>query len=296
MRVASVAVGSNIQPAVEVAGALYPWSEAVPGHPAASVEDVLPYLCTRSVNVEAERAQPLPPDTQVLAPLPTPRRDLMCLGKNFAEHATEFNMAMQQLDAIPTAPIIFTKATTTVCANGADVTVDPALTTEVDYEGELAAVIGRQAREISPEDALGHVAGYTILNDLTARDLQHRHQQWFVGKSLDGFGPMGPVLVSSDEVGDPADLQLATYVDGELRQQAPTNTMIFDVPFVVSFLSRVLTLEVGDIIAMGTPKGVGVGFVPPRFLKDGSVVEVEISKIGRLKNTIRFRPSNAMSS
>ena len=295
MRIASVAVGSDIQPAVEVAGALYAWSDVVPGYPGASVQDVLPHLCNGGVTVEVDDAQPLAPDTPVLAPLPRPRRDLICLGKNFAEHATEFNLAMQQPDEIPTAPIIFTKATTTVCANGADVTVDPALTEEVDYEGELAAVIGRQAREIGPEDALAHVAGYTILNDLTARDLQHRHQQWFVGKSLDGFGPMGPVLVSSDELGNPADLQVATYVDGELRQQAPTSTMIFDVPFVVSFLSRVLTLEVGDIIAMGTPKGVGVGFDPPRLLEDGSVVEIEISKIGRLSNTIRFRSSHALS-
>lgn len=288
MKIASVRIGSNIQPAVEVNGSLYAWADVVRDCPATSVQDALPALCDGGLAIELDGAEPLPAEARLAAPLPTPRRDLICLGKNYAEHATEFNTAMAQDDAIPTSPIVFTKATTTVCGPGEVVTADPALTQEIDYEGELAVVIGKPAREVEPHDALQHVAGYTILNDLTARDLQRKHQQWFVGKSLDGFAPMGPFLVTRDEIGAPDALELSTYVDGELRQSAPTSKMIFDVPFFISFLSKVLTLQVGDILATGTPKGVGVGFDPPKFLGDGSVVEVEISKIGRLKNTIRF--------
>lgn len=293
MRVASVLFESRVQPAVEVDGDLYLWSQVVPDCPVASVQDALPHLCDGPPEVHVGDARPLGPDAERLSPLPVPRRDLMCLGKNFAAHAEEFDLATTGAADLPTAPIVFTKATTTVCADGAVVTVDPKVACEIDYEGELAVVIGKRARNIGAGDVAAHVAGYTICNDLTARDLQQRHQQWFVGKSLDGFAPLGPVLVSPDEIPDPGALRIVTRVDGEVRQDDPTSLMIFDVPFVVSFLSQVLTLEVGDIIAMGTPKGVGIGFDPPRLLDDGSHVAVEIGGIGRLTTTLRFAPPAA---
>lgn len=293
MRVTSVPTESGVRPAVDVDGQLYLWSQVGSGADAASVEELLPALCDGSATVDLAHARPLGDHVRPVAPLPTPRRDLICLGKNYAAHAEEFDLATQGVADLPTVPIVFTKATTTVCAHEDVVTVDPEVSREVDYEGELAVVIGRDARNIGHDEVFDHIAGYTIVNDLTARDLQHRHQQWFVGKSLDGFAPMGPVLVSKDEIPDPAALQLTTHVDGELRQDAPTSLMIFDVPYVVSFLSRVLTLQVGDILAMGTPKGVGIGFDPPRLLKDGSTVDVAISGIGRLTNTLRFASTAA---
>lgn len=289
MRIASVLLNSgSVEPAIEIDGEVYLWSETVRHRPAASVQEVLPHLCDGPVATDTEGVQPVTGSASLLSPLPTPRRDLMCLGKNYVAHAEEFDRATRGAGDLPDAPIVFTKATTAVCANGAVVTVDPSISRDIDYEGELAVVIGKEARKINQEDALEHVAGYTIVNDLTARDLQQKHQQWFVGKSLDGFAPMGPVIVSRDELSDPSALELSTYVDGEVRQRASTGLMIFDVPFVVAFLSRILTLQIGDIIAMGTPKGVGMGFDPPRFLGDGSRVEVEISGIGRLTNTISF--------
>lgn len=289
MRLASVLLGSGkVEPAVEVDGALYLWSQVAPTGPAASVQDLLPRLCDGPVDVSVDGAKPVTGEVRVLSPLPTPRRDLMCLGKNYVAHVEEFDRATEGAGEVPEAPIVFTKATTAVCGDGATVRVDPGVSREIDYEGELAVVIGKEARGVSQEAAFDHIAGYTILNDLTARDLQRRHKQWFIGKSLDGFAPMGPVIVSRDELPDPAALELTTRVDGEPRQQASTGLMIFDVPFVVAFLSRILTLQVGDVIAMGTPKGVGMGFDPPRFLRDGSTVEVEIRGIGRLTNTISF--------
>lgn len=289
MRIASVLLNSgSVEPAIEIDGEVYLWSQAVRHRPATSVQEVLPHLCDGPAAIDTGGVQPVTGSASLLSPLPTPRRDLMCLGKNYVAHAEEFDRVTRGAGDLPDAPIVFTKATTAVCGNGAVVTVDPGISRSIDYEGELAVVIGREARKINQEDALEHVAGYTIVNDLTARDLQQKHEQWFVGKSLDGFAPMGPVIVSRDELSDPSVLELSTYVDGEVRQRASTGLMIFDVPFVVAFLSRILTLQVGDIIAMGTPKGVGMGFDPPRFLGDGSRVEVEISGIGRLTNTISF--------
>lgn len=273
---------------MEVDGQLYLWSQVAAGTPGDSVEEILPALCDGSAAIDVTGASPLGDKARRLSPLPVPRRDLMCLGKNYVAHAREFDLATTGAADLPTAPIVFTKATTTVCADGDVVTVDPEMSREVDYEGELAVVIGRGGRSIQPDEVDDHIAGYTIVNDLTARDLQRTHQQWFVGKSLDGFAPMGPVLVSRDEIPDAGALRLTTYVDGELRQDAPTNLMIFDIPFVVSFLSRVLTLQVGDVIAMGTPQGVGIGFDPPRLLTDGSKVDIHIEGIGRLTNTVRF--------
>jgi 2-keto-4-pentenoate hydratase/2-oxohepta-3-ene-1,7-dioic acid hydratase in catechol pathway len=224
-----------------------------------------------------------------LAPLPVPVRDVICVGKNYHEHANEFHRSgfdSTSAQAIPDAPVIFTKATTSIAANGAQIraSIDPTKT--IDYEGELGVVIGIGGTAIAPEQAYRHVFGYTVINDVTSRALQKRHGQWFVGKSLDGFCPMGPCIVTADEVDAVDDLLLTTHVNGELRQQARVSDLIFDIPTLIATLSSTMTLVPGDIIATGTPAGVGIGFEPPKYLSSGDRVRVEISGIGILENAI----------
>lgn len=227
----------------------------------------------------------------VLAPIPWPQRNIFCVGKNYHEHAKEF--AQSGFDSsnangadIPSHPVVFTKAPSSVIAHGQPIPgyLDPC--NSVDYEGELAVVIGTGGRSILKEDALFHVFGYTIVNDVTARELQARHKQWFLGKSIDGFCPMGPVLVTADEIGDPTKLQLKTYVNDELRQNASVASLIFDIPTLIATISAGITLEPGDIIATGTPAGVGIGFKPPKYLVTGDRVRVSISGIGTLENHV----------
>lgn len=187
---------------------------------------------------------------------------------------------------MPPHPVVFSKVPGSVSAPGAPIrlSVDP--TGSTDYEGELAVVIGRGGRGIVKADALDHVYGYTIVNDVTARELQKRHRQWLIGKSLDGFCPMGPSLVTADEIPDPAKLRLRTEVNGELRQDAPLSDLIFDIPTLIETLSAGMTLESGDLIATGTCAGVGIGFKPPRYLQAGDRVAVTIEPIGRLENPV----------
>lgn len=223
------------------------------------------------------------------APIPEPPRDLICVGKNYREHAREFDASGYDASAreeIPEAPVVFTKATTTVIGPGDPIPASQDPTGTVDYEGELAVVIGRGGRGIRREDAYAHVFGYTIVNDVTSRALQRRHRQWFIGKSLDGFGPMGPALVTADAVGDPARLRLITEVDGEVRQDASVGDLIFDIPTLIETISRHVSLVPGDIIATGTPAGVGIGFDPPRFLRPGSRVRITVEPIGTLDNPV----------
>jgi 2-keto-4-pentenoate hydratase/2-oxohepta-3-ene-1,7-dioic acid hydratase in catechol pathway len=227
---------------------------------------------------------------RVLAPIPRPRRNIFCVGKNYHEHAHEF--ARSGFDssaasgAVPEAPIIFSKVPESVIGPGDPILFDPAASTAVDYEGELAVIIGRGGRRISREHAIDHVAAYTIVNDVTARDVQGRLKQWLVGKSFDTFCPMGPWLVTADEL-DLADTTLQTWVNGELRQRANTRDLIFDVPVIIETISAGVTLYPGDVIATGTPAGVGIGFKPPKYLRDGDHVAIEISGIGRLENGVR---------
>jgi 2-keto-4-pentenoate hydratase/2-oxohepta-3-ene-1,7-dioic acid hydratase in catechol pathway len=215
----------------------------------------------------------------------------MCVGKNYHEHAREFtrsgfdSSASSVADAIPTAPIIFTKVPECVIAGGVDIRYPAGLSDSLDYEAELGVVIGRGGRSISSAEAYGHVCGYTIINDVTARDLQGRHKQWFLGKSLDTFCPMGPWLVTADEV-DPANLTVKCWVNDELRQDANTRDLIFDIPTLIETISAGITLRPGDVIATGTPAGVGIGFTPPRFLKRGDRVTIEIQGLGRLSNSV----------
>jgi len=235
------------------------------------------------------RLSPIPlSETQPLAPVPRPRRNIFCVGKNYHDHAREFSASGFDSSAaqgvVPKDPIIFSKVPECVVAHGARVEIDPAVTQGVDYEAELAVIIGRGGRGIGRDEAMGHVWGYTIVNDVTARDLQGRHSQWLIGKSLDTFCPMGPVAVPRDRL-DLSDTAITCRVNGELRQDANTRDLIFSVPDIIATISAGITLLPGDIIATGTPAGVGIGFSPPRYLRHGDVVRIEIGAIGVLENT-----------
>ncbi|MGM0851922.1 MAG: fumarylacetoacetate hydrolase family protein [Bacillota bacterium] len=218
-----------------------------------------------------------------LSPLPKVKRNIMCVGKNYRDHAIEMGGEQD----IPKDIMIFTKATNTVVGHEETVLHHDEITEQLDYEGELAVVIGKTGRGISPKDALEYVYGYTILNDITARDLQKKHGQFFIGKSLDTTCPIGPYLVTKDEVVDPQNLSITTRVNDETRQSSNTSDMIFNIPTIISTLSKGMTLEPGDIIATGTPAGVGKGFKPPLFLKKGDRVEIEIESLGILTNQLQ---------
>lgn len=219
-------------------------------------------------------------DADLLAPVPRPGK-IVAIGRNYRDHTTEEGVAP------PPAPLVFAKWPSSVVGPDSEVRWDPALTQQVDYEAELAVVMGRTARDVSVEDALDHVLGYTCLNDVSARDLQFGDGQWVRGKSLDSFCPMGPALVTADELGDPQDLGISCFVGSERVQDARTSSMFFSVAEIISYCSRSFTLDPGDVIATGTPGGVGVFRDPPRFLDDGDRVTVEIEKIGRLEITCR---------
>ena len=227
-----------------------------------------------------------------LPPIANPSKNVLCVGKNYAAHAAEFarsgydGATAKPSDYIPESPIIFSKAA--CCLNGAhaDIQVPWAITQEVDYEAELGVIIGRGGRSIARADAYAHVFGYTVINDVTARDAQARHKQWLLGKSIDTFCPIGPWLVTADEV-DPENLEVRCWVNEELRQHANTRDLIFDIPTIIETISASMTLMPGDIIATGTPAGVGIGFKPPKFLKTGDVVRIDIAGIGELRNTVR---------
>jgi len=211
----------------------------------------------------------------------------MCLGWNYAEHAKESSSAKGvQIQELPQHPIVFTKATTTVNGPFDVMVLDQSVTRRLDWEVELGVVIGKSGRHIAESDALSHVFGYTVINDLSARDLQKRHQQFFLGKSLDGSCPMGPWIVTADEIADPQNLGLRCLVNGQVKQDACTDQQIFSVANVIATLSKVMTLLPGDIIATGTPSGVGFARTPPEYLVPGDVVECEVEGIGKISNRI----------
>jgi len=228
---------------------------------------------------------PLTP-AALLAPLPRPRRNLFCVGRNYHAHAAElresvFKGSAAQVDGWP---IVFTKVPETVNGPFADVRLPGAAVSEqIDYEVEVAVVIGRGGRNIARADALQHVFGCTVVNDVTARDIQMRHSQWDLGKCIDGFCPMGPWIVTADEL-DGRDLRVRCTVNGELRQDALTSQFIFDIPALIEACSRGITLLPGDVIATGTPAGVGMGMKPPRWLRAGDVVRCEVEGIGAIEN------------
>jgi 2-keto-4-pentenoate hydratase/2-oxohepta-3-ene-1,7-dioic acid hydratase in catechol pathway len=219
---------------------------------------------------------------RLLAPIPRPAKNIFCVGKNYVEHALELGSDAD----IPEHIMLFSKAPTTVVGHEAIVLNHQHVTNELDYEGELAVVIAKKGKGIKKEEALDYVFGYTIVNDITARDLQERHKQFLLGKSLDTSCPMGPWIVHKSLIPNPNGLQIETKVNGETRQKANTEQFIFNIETIISTISQGMTLEPGDIIATGTPAGVGKGMKPPRFLKPGDVVEVTIEGIGTLRNEI----------
>ena len=240
------------------------------------------------VLADAERTSMLIPhaDVELLAPIPQPVRNPFCVGRNYLDHAKEGFLSRGMDVKLPEAPQFFTKATHTVCGPFDAVRLDKRVTRRFDYEVELALVLGRGGRDIPLERAGEHIFGYTVANDFTARDLQRRHDQWFKAKSLDTTLPLGPWLITADEIGDPGTLELTLSVNGEERQRARVNQMIFDLPTLIASLSAGLTLEAGDIIITGTPAGVGFAMQPPQFLQGGDVVMSRIDRIGSLHNRI----------
>lgn len=236
----------------------------------------------------AEKA-PVAEGATILAPIPRPAKNIFCVGKNYHEHAKEF--ASSGFDAtakevVPEAPVVFSKPPTSVIGPHDPIPSFLDSSNSTDYEGEIAVVIGKGGRGIREADAFAHVFGYTIVNDVTARTLQHRHRQWILGKGIDGFCPMGPAIVTADAAGVPPKLSISTWVNGELRQRASVDDLIFGIPTLIATISAAITLEPGDIIATGTPAGVGIGFTPPKFLKPGDKVRIEVPGIGVLENPV----------
>jgi len=218
-----------------------------------------------------------------------PKKNVFCVGRNYLEHAKEGARAAGRPLNLPDVPTFFTKAPTAIAAHEQTLEFPAALSREYDWEAELAVVMGSPGKDLTEEQAPSAIFGYTCLNDITARDLQRAHVQWFKGKSLDNACPIGPWIVSADSIGNPANLQIALELNGEIKQNSSTGQMIFSIPRVIAELSKGMTLQPGDIIATGTPEGVGFARTPPEFFKDGDTVEVQIENIGTLRNRIRLR-------
>ena len=224
---------------------------------------------------------------KLCAPIPCPKQDMICLGINYMEHAVE--SARYKAEAFggerPFA-VYFSKRVGEAIGDGDQIPAYEGLVDSLDYEAEFAVIIGKDAKNVSEDQVYDYLLGYTVINDVSARNLQTRHKQWYFGKGLDGFTPMGPCIVTKDELAWPPHVPVRSYVNGELRQNGNTNQLIFDVAHVVSELSQGMTLKAGTIIATGTPAGVGMGFVPPNFLKKGDEVICEVEGIGRITNVV----------
>lgn len=224
-------------------------------------------------------------EVEILAPIPNPRRNVICLGKNYLDHALETVGIPGGTESVPEYPIYFTKSAMPAIGQKSVIPRHEHLTEEVDYEVELAIVIGKDGVNIPKEEAADYIFGYTIINDVSARDLQRTHSQWFRGKSLDGYCPMGPVILHSSAWTAPIEKAIQCTVNGELRQNSNTKHLIFDIPTIIADLSRGMQLKKGDIISTGTPAGVGFGFKPPKYLKSGDVIACTVEGIGTLENT-----------
>ena len=223
----------------------------------------------------------------ILAPIEHPKRNIFCIGKNYIEHAKELTgKPIKEIDGIPNDPIYFAKVAYPAIGDNGKILLHSDVTDEVDYEVELGVIISKVCKNVSKENAKEYIFGYTIINDITARDLQGKHFQWLRGKSLDTFCPMGPVIVTADEISNHSNLKISLSVNGEIRQDSNTSKMIFNIEYLISELSKGMTLMPGDIIATGTPNGVGMGFTPPKYLKEGDEVICKIENIGELKNIL----------
>jgi 2-keto-4-pentenoate hydratase/2-oxohepta-3-ene-1,7-dioic acid hydratase in catechol pathway len=300
MKLATLSIKGKPSAAVQLGdGTWLEISKAAQGHPALgngslqalieTGEDSIQAL--RKIVGEADAGQHTGarvPSPKLMAPIPAPRKNVFCVGRNYAEHIAEGEKAQNIKVGVTEHPVFFTKPPTSVVDPDGDVLIFPAVSEAVDYEVELAVVIGKAGRNISKAGAFDHVFGYTILNDITARDIQRRHGgQYFKGKGLDGSCPIGPWIVTADAISDPQKLSIRLTVNGEQRQNGVTSDMIFDIPTLIASLSEGLTLEPGDIIATGTPSGVGYAMDPPCFLKAGDTVVCDIAEIGQLRNTVR---------
>lgn len=222
------------------------------------------------------------------SPIPQPRQDIICLGLNFMEHAQESaRYQKKKFDDKRTYAVYFSKRVNEAVPDGGFIYAHQDIENRLDYEVEVAVIIGKDAKNVPEEEAFDYVFGYTIINDVSGRSLQMRHEQWYFGKSLDGFTPMGPWIVTADEFSKPPLMHLKSYVNGKLRQESSTNLFIFSIQHVIHELSQGMTLKAGTIISMGTPKGVGMGFDPPKFLKPGDLVVCEVEGIGQLSNTVK---------
>lgn len=221
------------------------------------------------------------------APIPNPKQDVICLGVNYQEHAREaVRFEKESFDIQSSYPVYFSKRVNEAVGHEQNIPAYEDIVESLDYEVELAVIIGKHAKNVKAKDALQYIFGYTILNDMSARNLQTRHTQWYFGKSLDGFAPMGPAIVTKDEIPYPPKLDIKCLVNGEVRQSSNTELLIFDIGYVIEELSQGMTLKAGTVISTGTPQGVGMGHVPPKFLHKGDVVECRIEKIGTLINRI----------
>jgi 2-keto-4-pentenoate hydratase/2-oxohepta-3-ene-1,7-dioic acid hydratase in catechol pathway len=228
---------------------------------------------------------------EILAPIPVPRRNIFCVGKNYHEHAAEFGSSGFDSGSvggseIPEYPIIFSKPPSSVIGPHADIASELDPYASVDYEAELAVIIGRAGRVGETDDPMSFVFGYTIINDVTSRELQKRHKQWLLGKGIDTFAPMGPSIVTGDAIPDIDAQTIQLWVNGELRQSASIGHLIFDIPTLIKTIGRSITLQPGDIIATGTPAGVGIGYKPPRYLVSGDRIRIEVPAIGTLENNV----------
>ena len=225
---------------------------------------------------------------KLLSPIPYPRRNIFCVGKNYAEHAAEIANIGASNSSIPKEPIYFSKVADPAIGDGSLISIRSEFASRLDYEAELVVVIGKDGKDIAEEEADNYIFGYTIGNDISARDIQNKKLQWFKGKSLDNAAVIGPWIVSKDEFTLPLELNISSKVNGEIRQQSNTKNLIFDIAQIISDLSRGLTLRAGDLIMTGTPAGVGIAMNPLGVLKSGDVVECEITGIGTLTNEVRF--------
>lgn len=243
----------------------------------------------RRIVAEAKDVKPMD-KVRLLAPIPRPTKNIFCLGLNYAEHVAEGGRALGEERTLPEFPVFFTKPPTAVIGPDDAIVFDPKISNKVDWEVELTVIIGKNGKNIKQADALSHVFGYTVGNDISIRDFQRRHGgQWFKGKGFDYGAPMGPIVVTTDEIPDPQSLHITLRVNGVTKQDSNTRFMIFKLDKCIESLSEGMTIEAGDLIMTGTPDGVGFARTPPEYLKDGDVVEAEIEKIGILRNTVEER-------